>query len=499
MAKTTKTPSKTKGSAPAAQPLVLPRKLIVGIQTVDLSTNRGTDIPLPDAAPFYYNTSIQSVRNATNAYDAMRALVKISGDFSMAVTSYVRLANTPLRYKVFDGTHQLSADGYRLLFSVLANLEYLADYTYGYDDRIPLTGVSEVMLNEVMLTGAAALEVVLDKTRLPFRLQPVSPSKLRWRIGELETGALNHKVIPWQQSQGATVMLDVPTFFSCRLDHDVTITYPKPPLESALNAAVFNAEVLEDIRRAVRQSGHSRVLVTLDTEKVAKSMPVEARGDFNQAKEWMESVRSSLESQLAALTPQSGIVVWDTAAVEYLNSQVGAAGDYGPLMDIVDSQSSTALRTPPSILGKRMSGGSQNISSSESLLFLKHVEGVRRPVQAVWSRALTLVLRMYGFEGYVQAVYEPVNLRPEAELEAFKQMRQSRVLELLSLGFLTDQEAAYELGTGLLAPTAQPMSGTRFYQAGKAAMDPAAVANGGDPAKRALTGDAPKKSGGASQ
>ena len=80
-------------------------------------------------------------------------------------------------------------------------------------------------------------------------------------------------------------------------------------------------------------------------------------------------------------------------------------------------------------------------------------------------------------------------------------MKQARVLELLSLGFLTDQEAAEELGTGMRSSTAPALSGTQFYGKTTAAMDPAAMANGGDPAKRAVTGNkpTPTKAGGKSQ
>ena len=490
-----------KKTSSKSQPLVLPRKLVAGIQTVDISTGKGVDIPLPDSAPFYFNTDISSVRTASNAYDAMRALVKISGDVAMSVTSYVRLANTEMRFKVYDATHQLSADGMITLRSWLASLSYLNDYTYGYDDRIPLAGISESMLMEIMLTGACAMELVLDKARLPFRLQPVSPSKLKWRITPLDIGnGVSHKITPWQQAQGQTIMLDVPTFFTARLDHDVTLTYPKPPMESALNAAVFSAEVIQDIRRTVRRSGHSRLLMTINTELLIKAAPLDVRGDTTKLQAWMEDVRLNLETQLAGLNPESGLVIFDTMKAEYLNSEIGASADYSPFVDIVDGQLATALRTPPSILGKRM-GGSQNVSSSESLLFLKHVEGLHKPVEAVFSRAMTLAMRLFGFDGYVEAKYSPVNLRPKEELEAFAQMKQSRVLELLSLGFLTDQEAAEELGTGMISPTAMPLSGTMFYGQTKQAMDPAAMANGGDPARRALTGnnDTPKKAGGASQ
>lgn len=479
--------------------IVLPRKLVAGIQTVDLSTNRGTDIPLPDAATYYGNTSIAAVRTATDPYTAIRALARISGDFSMALASYIRLANTPFRYKVFDSAHQLSPDGMIMLRSWLSSLNHLNDYTYGYDDRISTAGLSEILLGETLKTGACSLELVLDKARLPFRLQPVSPMQLRWRITDVEDGPFNHKITPWQQLQGATIMLDIPTFFFAKLDADPTVTYPKPPMEPAINAAVFHAEVLEDIRRAVRRSGHSRLLVTIDSEKLRKAAPLDVRGDPAKLQTWMEEVRASLETQLAGLNPESGLVLFDTVTAEYLNSEIGASADYGPLMELVDGQAATALRTPPAVLGKRI-GGSQNTTSTESLLFIKHATGIRQPAETVLSRAYTLAMRLLGFDGYVEVKYTPIELRTESELEAFKLMKQQRILELLSDGFLTDQEAAEELDTGMMAPGAPPLSGTGFYRAnGGGGMDPNAVSNGGDPTKRAVSGNTPSKAGGKSQ
>lgn len=493
MATTPKT-TKTKTSSP--QTLVMPRKMVAGIQTIDPSTNRGVDIPLQDSAPFYFNKDITSIRSSTDAYEAMRALVKISGDMAMAVTSYIRLANTDLDFKVFDSAHQLSDDGMMVLRSFLASLDATNDYTYGFDDRLTLGSLSNVLLYELMLTGACAVEVVLDKARFPFRLQPVSPSKLKWKISKLDTGnGVTHKIIPFQQAQGVNIDLDLATFFVARLDQDVNLIYPKPPLESALNAAVFSAEVMQDIRRAVRRSGHSRLLVTLKAEEIAKTAPLDVRSDQEKMIAYMEETRRLAEDNLASLNPESGLVVYDHMEVTYLTSEIGAGADYGPFTDIVDGQLATALRTPPSILGKRM-GGSQNVSSSESLLFLKHVEGIQKPAEVVLGRAMTLVLRLFGFDGYVKAKYSPVNLRPREELAAFDQMKQARVLELLSLGFLTDQEAAEELGTGPRAPNAPPLSGTMFYGKSTQSMDATAISNGGDPAKRALTGDAPKKTGG---
>jgi hypothetical protein len=67
-----------------------------------------------------------------------------------------------------------------------------------------------------------------------------------------------------------------------------------------------------------------------------------------------------------------------------------------------------------------------------------------------------------GQDCYVEFSYANIYLRPESELEAYKSMEQSRVLELLSLGFITDEEASLRL-TGNLPPKGmKPLSGTMF-------------------------------------
>lgn len=485
----------------AEQATVLPRSLVVGIQTVDNSTGKGKDFPLTDSSLVVFNKSIADVRTQSNIFDALRLLRRISGDTATAIASFVRLANTPIRCNVYDATHQLSDEGSLLIKSVLNSFENLSDYTYGFDDRQGMRGLVDTLLNEVLLTGAVGLELVLDKQRLPFKLQPVSPSKLKWRIGKTSTGKSNTKIIPYQQAQGEEVILDVPTFFFAALDSDPTTVYPKPMLESAVNTAVFHAEVVEDIRRVVKRSGHSRLIMELVTEELLKAAPPEVKVDSQKLGEWMEQTRTDLVTAVENLSPESALVLFDTVRASYLNSEIGASADYGPLMELVDGLESTALRTPPSVLGKRM-GGSQNVSSTESLLFIKQAAGLHTPLIDVLSKALTLALRLYGFDGYCQVEFSPIDLRPESELEAFRIMKQQRILELLSLGFLTDQEAAEMLDTGMRAPGAPPLSGSFFFKADASAdptgMTPASSTTG-DPGKRALTGNAPAKAGGKSQ
>lgn len=130
----------------------------------------------------------------------------------------------------------------------------------------------------------------------------------------------------------------------------------------------------------------------------------------------------------------------------------------------------SAGKTLPSILGH--GGGTQNVASAEAMLFMKSCAGaVQEKLNDLYSRALTLALRLFGLDVYVEFKYAPIDLRPENELEAFRAMKQSRVLELLSLGFYPDDEASILL-TGNITPAGfKPLSGTNFRSPGAAAAD----------------------------
>ena len=134
--------------------------------------------------------------------------------------------------------------------------------------------------------------------------------------------------------------------------------------------------------------------------------------------------------------------------------------EYQTLQEITDSKVASGTKAPGSVLGHAK--GSQNIASTESMLFVKYCQGVQIKVNSIFSRALTLGVRLLGHDCYVDFQFDRIDLRPDSELEAFNSMRQSRLLELLSLGMISDEDAAIEL-IGRLPPDGAPkLSGTFF-------------------------------------
>lgn len=77
------------------------------------------------------------------------------------------------------------------------------------------------------------------------------------------------------------------------------------------------------------------------------------------------------------------------------------------------------------------------------------------------SRILTLSVRLLGIQGYVKFEMDPIELRPESEREAYTMTKQQRILNLLSLGMYTDEQACLHLNVPYRADMPK-LSGTRF-------------------------------------
>ena len=97
---------------------------------------------------------------------------------------------------------------------------------------------------------------------------------------------------------------------------------------------------------------------------------------------------------------------------------------------------------------------------------MKTADGlIRKKLNELYSRIFTLAVRLYGVDCYVEFAYEDIDLRPKNEVEAFRAMKQSRILEQLSLGFISDEEASIMLTGKLPAAGAPKLSGTMFRNA----------------------------------
>jgi len=480
------------------------------------SSSVGTDVVLPKALPKKAKSatpatstkkgqalrrdtkssmvnSISDVRGATSDIQGIRLLAKDEGVTSTSIRTAAAIAVTKFKITAYDtNTNTFNGEATQILGGILASMDTLSDYTKKYADKTTVRQFIEMAILELQKTSGIGCELVLNDQRLPESLQLVSYENI-----EFKSNGQGGRYPIQKVKGGDPIDLNLPNFWIGEINRDPTLAYATPLLRAALNTTITNHEFIEDMRRAVSVTGHSRLVVTLNSEMVTRTASEEIRDDPAKLIEYMNTVQNSMVSSLSGLSPEDSIVVYDNVAVDVADIG-GNKADYVPLMKSLNNLQSTALQTPSSILGLRAEG-SQSLSNVEALTYIKMLESLRGPVTDVLSRAFTLAVRLYGLDVYAKVTFDPIDLRPENELEAYRTMRNDRYLKNLSLGIWTQQQFCHMSGEPY-RPDMPDLSGTMFHEGFKSnkANNNTQLDNSGG-AQRALNPDTPKKGGGGSQ
>ena len=434
------------------------------------------------------NLDILTLRNGTSTKSTIHDLAQVSPDLSASVYAYQRLVvsrNFTAVARNLDGT--ISPDGTALVQSLISRFNYLTDYSDGFAGMTGLHTLAEQLCLELRLYGSCALELVLDKSRVPNRLVPISVVQVEFY--EDDSGY----VAPHQRVNGQDISLDYPTFFYSSLDQDLLSAYSNSPMEAALQATLADTEFTNDLRRSVKKALHPRMSVSIDSEKFRRSIPIDVAGDADKVATFQENFISGISETVNGLEADDAVVNFDSIAFSYLtNGNSSISAEWEVLQKMINAKQATGTKAPSFVLGH--GSGSQNVASSESLLFLRYAEGIQQHINEMLSRALTLAVRLLGQDVYVKFEFARIDLRPELECESFLAMRQSRVLMQLALGLIGDDEASIALTGNLPPPGAPKLSGT-FFMSGVTdpnATDVSSALSNTGAVGQTLQSDAPK-------
>lgn len=397
--------------------------------------------------------AIENVSKRTDINEIIRVLTREDGLFGGAFNSMVALSvGAGFRIAGYDATGAMSTEVMAMGYTIMDGFSQLHDYSQGYNDKPGITSLLTTMQMDVVGTGGCGAELVLDPTFGPERLVPVGYSTVAWEA--------DGKGGRYPTQDGGKVVLNIPTVFigehNRNADEAYSVSLLRPGLTHTIN---FNG-FLEDMHRAVNRTGHSRLIATIIAEKIKAAADDQTKADPVKMGALYEQVRTEVEEALAGLEPEDAVVTYDSVTYDVKDTG-GNKADYTTLLNTLGNLQGVALKTPASVSGLR-AGGGQGLSNAETLIYLQVVQGTRPPVEEVMSRALTLACRLAGIDGYIAFEFMPINLRPEAELEAYYGTRQKRVLELLSWGVINEAHACWEMGIrpqGLSAV----LAGTQFY------------------------------------
>lgn len=419
---------------------------------------KGVAADISDTTPDITNTNIVNYRYLSTKQDVLKALTYSSPDISQAVNSLLRFA-IPDDYTIiaytFDGKIDVNATHF--VQALAARFDCLPPDYDGFYTQSDLRSTSESLLRQLVTYGAMSSELVLSTDRLPSFIRPISVKGLKWENK-------GNRAIPYIEltSGGASnkVYLDSPLFCYTSLDQDLDEAFSISPLTAAVQPVLSSEDFKNDLRRAFRKAALPRIKAIIDSEKFKESLPASIKFDEEKLATYMTSLIADLESRLNNLNPEDALVFFDILEIDHHSAgNISFHENIKEYKNLLDANIASGVKTLPSILGR---GESQSVASTESMLYLRYVEGMQEKLNSHYSKKFTLAARLYGFDVYCHFKYADPELRPKSELASFEAMKQSTVLERLSFGFISDEEASIELTGRLPSGDFTPLSGTQF-------------------------------------
>ena len=435
--------------------------------------------PLPSYRDHLVDLSTQ--RLAYSSQTLMDLLGTHDPDVSSAIHANLTVAATEMQVFIRDMNGAFVPEAYRVFNQMVSVLTHELDPKAGYQRKATMRWTAEQLRYMVLLRGACALELVTDDNFVPTELRLVDPASVRW----IEDTPGNYKPIQFAYGLGMPVDLDIPTFFWAYHRTTPISVYPYSPFVSAINTIAARQEAVSDLFRIMRVTGLPRVEVTVLEEVIRNSAPANIRQDPDKLRLFVNTQINLLQNQFANIRPDQAVIHTDAVKVGVMNERSpGLSMNVDPVISAFNAQNQAALKTMSTILGRGESG--VNTASVEARLFSLHADALNHPVAEVFSRAFTLALRLLGYAVTVDIRYKPAELRPETELEPMRMVKQSRVLQALSIGMMTDEEAHLELFGRLPPPGTPKLAGTNFQQ-NTGAVDIDSVSPNSDPMGRSIS------------
>lgn len=433
-----------------------------------------SDIALP--AYRDHLTDLFQTRQSQDSRALIKDLFKHDPDVSAALNAFLTAANTPMWYVVKDSKGVISRPGHQALEQVLLSLGTRFDYTQpaGFYLQRSWRSICEEMRYMVLLRGGIGTELVLNKVGLPVELRTVDLGTITWREKAPNVYLPIQK--PTHAAAGQSeISMDIATFFVSFFHQDPTEIYSYSPFVSAINTIAARQQIVNDLYRIMQMTGYPRIDVTMMEEVVRKNAPADAQTDPEKLRLFMQARRNEIQTAIANLRPDQAIVHTDSISIGIVNEKsAGMTLDIQPIIDVLNSQNQAGLKVVASTLGRGTSG--VNTASVEARVFALNAQAINGPVADILSQALTLCLRLQGVDAVVEVGFEDIELRPATELEPHLQIKQNRLMQLLSYGLIGDDEFHLELFNKIRPDSIPEMSGTMFFDPPKATGSDAASA-----------------------
>jgi hypothetical protein len=359
-------------------------------------------------------------------------------DVSQAVWNFKIIGNSGYKVKVtlLDGVTEHKS-GQKLIDDFLRGLDFYS--TSGYEKSRSIDKLTDELIDNVLIRGAASLEMVMDRSfENVLYFAPVDPDTIDF---EMEDGRL----VPYQKtSRRGKIKLDIPTFFYEGLDESANDPYGTSPFLSVIQTISFHLQVLEDLKAIIHNQGYGKYDIKIIEEVLLKRMPINIRNNEQKKQEWLNQQLNMIIEMYSKLDPDAAFVHFDSVEVDMVEAS-GATVDPQKIMAVIDAMLNNALKQFSTLMGRRSTGQTEQYAKMEIKIFMKSVQRVQRLIESMLSRALTKLLNINGMQGYVFFKYNDTEIRTELEKVNFEQIAIQNAQRKRDNGWISQDEAAEEI------------------------------------------------------
>ncbi|MDX9972718.1 MAG: hypothetical protein RBU21_07005 [FCB group bacterium] len=368
-------------------------------------------VALPNDTPFYMLQVYRFLRDAIP-------------DISDAVWTWKRLCQTGYDIEVLEPSSELARRRAERLLQQL-------DRRVNSGDR-GMDGLLDILYASLFTYGAAAAEIVLSQSRESIHdVVPVDVWTVRFKR---ENGVLQ----PYQFRDGQAVKLPRERFIYFGLDRDGTNPYGRSMLRCIPFVVKIQQRLIEDMAKATRNAGWSKLHVKYAPEARDKGESAEAyRGR-------VEGAFTQLREKLSGLQADQNLVTFDNVHVELLRGDQRSQVFYENLKAI-EEQVITGMHLMPILLGRNY-GTTETYGTAQFEIINRQVEAVNRGVKRMLER-------LYNFELALMwgAARARVRMRGNRTVDVLKEATArgheiDNALKLHDAGLLNKEEAAGILG-----------------------------------------------------
>ena len=398
------------------------------------------------------------LRHRENSQDLVKALMVSDPDMASATSAYLTLADTPLNYVVRDSSGEINRDGQKLLQSLLYRVFEFTDYTLKFQSKPSMSQFLTELRYMLLMRGAIGVELVYDKAAQPCELRNVDMNTIRFV--ENKVGVYK----PFQTTENVEdLSLDIPTFFTERFKQDPTDVYNYSYFSSAINTIAARSVVINDLYRIMTMTGYPRITLEVMEEILKKRAPKNIQDDPEKYNTWVNTQLNYIANQFANVRADLPFAFTNSVKVSILNEKnPGASLQIDEVIQTLNAQNQAGLKVVSTILGRGEAG--VNTASVEARIFSLSADALNKPIASILSRAFTFALRTAGFDGRVEFMFKPAELKPDLELESQRIQKQARLQKDLSLGIITDETYCMEMYGTIPPDTMPPLSGTKFLE-----------------------------------